>query len=628
MLIAISPARLGEQGDAIFKTAQNWLRGFGHPVLTQVAPARWALASGTRVSLAPGALLHGWIDNRAELAHALGLPADIGAAALYGEAYKAWGEAADSHVVGSYAAVVLQEGGTLRLARSAWSAPPLSYARWQGRILVASLPEALFQLGVPREIDPAAIIDQLALAHDPRADLSPFTHIDRVATGSAVVLSNEGATLARWYDGSAIAAVRFARDEDYVERAEDLLGEAARKATEGSAKPAIALSGGLDSPIVAHEVQRCLAPGAKLAAITFRPDAEYRGADLPGTMTDEWPVVERFLAMHPLIEGHIAETGHGGIDHRFREITQLAGTFNAGLALFGAHHGVWETARALGCTDLFAADLGNATFSNDGRWAAAESFGSLRWGRMLSLLRGLRHDPRSLARKFAALALLPQLPRGVRHRLQAAVHRERRDSLGWNTMLSATGREAFRVRARGSGAWPVLEGFAPPRSRADAIRLEIDASRSEMAEITLALELRYGVRYRDVSAYRPLVEYCLGLPTDQFARPGQDRFLARRLARGRLPEEQWRAVRHGRHNADWLIHLKRHRQRHLGQVEAMRAHGWLREVLDLDRMERMLHALPETAGPDERAALPYLQGIGRALLAGQFVGIMEGRNDF
>ena len=143
----------------------------------------------------------------------------------------------------------------------------------------------------------------------------------------------------------------------------------------------------------------------------------------------------------------------------------------------------------------------------------------------------------------------------------------------------------------------------------------------------LAFEQAYGVSRRDVTAYRPLIEYCIGLPTQAFASGGTERRLAREMARGRLPEAQRLGTEYGQHRADWHLRIGEHREQYRAALRTMRGHEFLGRVLDIDRLDTLLRDWPGEGGADIERDWPRMLAIPRAILASQFVGVIEGRND-
>ena len=99
---------------------------------------------------------------------------------------------------------------------------------------------------------------------------------------------------------------------------------------------------------------------------------------------------------------------------------------------------------------------------------------------------------------------------------------------------------------------------------------------SRTANAYQAFEQMYGVAQRDPMAYRPFVEFCLGLPTNMFMRDGEMRWLAKEMAKGIMPEEQRLNRLNGRWDADWHLRIGRRRRdlsRRVRPVGGRRADG-------------------------------------------------------
>ena len=570
--------------------------------------------------------LQGWIDNCAEIERLTGARCSDSTSA-YAAALAEWGTRADRHLVGNYCAIARLPDGTLHLARSPWDAPPLYYASDPARTIASPLLAALFAAGVPRELDYDRVIDELAYDFREGDENGWYRDVRRVPLGARVRIAASGSKLDRWYDAGAFAGGWRGSDADCVEQASALLDEAAAAATAIADRPAIALSGGLDSSLAASALLRSIPEQESLPAITFVPDSEWDACDPPGLVGDEWPTVQRFAEMHPRIDLHRAEPKLGGFNFQSRDTLREMGVFSAGLANVGMYHGVYDTARRLGCDWLFNADLGNQSISDDGRWAYVEYARRGHWSQLLRLLRNRPGDTRSLARRVIALVIMPQLPAPVRRRLQQAVHPERKDMVAHLSPLGAAALAGQRARAATRGGGSAWEDFRFPADRAAAARADHAACDRTGSEIELAFEQLYCVRRRDVTAYRPLIEFCLSLPTRQFAWDGMERRLARRMAAGRMPETQRLDTRHGQHNIDWHVRIGRQRDDLIAYCETMRDHEWLSQTLDIDRLQHLLSDWPEEAGMDMDADWPRAMAIPRAVLAAQFIGIAEGRND-
>jgi asparagine synthase (glutamine-hydrolysing) len=593
--------------------------------------ARWHLAGVASLAdleaplpaFSAPTVLYGWLDNAAEIATALGLADQLPAPQLYHLAWQAWGDAVDHRIIGSYCAITALPGGGLRLVRSPWTAPPLHFVRGPGLVGASSVLRALFSAGHPRQIDYDYLADQLLLDHHDGEPRGWYQAMGRVPLGCRVTLTEAGADLTRYYDPTAIAEVRFDRDEDYLAAARELLDRAAAIALSHARRPGLMLSGGLDSALAGEALVRHLPDSARLPAFTCGPRDDWDGRIDPLWMGDERAHVRAFAAMHPRIEPHFPPSAGHDFDYRLRELFTACDVPTANIANVGIFHGAWEAARAAGCDVLLNADHGNFSISIEGAWYPSEL---LRRGRLLALIeavRGETADKRPFWRKLLATAGLPLLPDAWRDTVRGWFNPLYRDRIALYSLLTPAAREAH---ARRRSARPLSSGYRRPRSRREWI-MRAWHSADSGEDLDLGFERLYGIRRRDVTAWRPLIEFCMGLPTDQFVRGREHRRLARQLAKGRLPEAQRTEERIGIHFADWHLRMGERRAELIDYAERMRDHPALGGTLDINRMVDLLSDWPEEAPLGGHEIMPRWFAATRAMTAASFVGYAEGRND-
>lgn len=568
-------------------------------------------------------LFHGWIDNDAELAATLEV-ARGDRAALYGAAVARWGPRADARIVGSYCAIVVRTDGSMRLSRSPWTAPPLAYVVGPQAIMAASVPRALFAAGFPAELNRERVLDSLMINFRFDED-GWFEGVRRVPQGSIVELCPHP-VIDRWYDPLALPRIRLARDEDYVEAADALLAEAVGRALRHAAKPALKLSGGLDSPIIAAEMLRQTPADQPIDTFTFVPHADWDGIVPPDLMGDERPFVEAFAAMHPRLRPQFSDNRGGGFDTAEREMFLAMSGAPCALINYQAYHGLWRMARDAGCDWLLHGETGNGSYSMDGSWSYREDLVRGHWIELYRTLRDRRGDPRPLWRKFAALSILPLFPEPVAAAARRLMHPRRGVVHDWNSVLrrDAIERHALIERQGRDARFRARQQFA---SRDEYLEATYHGCDVEGQEIWQGFEQVYGLRQRDVAAYRPLIEFCAGLPTRQFVCGGQQRWLAKRMAVGRMPEAQRLNPRYGRFQVDWHARLTPRVGELAAEVRRIGRHPWLGELIDVDRVCRLLEEWPAKTPWDPEEIYPRQGSIPRAIQAARFVNFVEGRND-
>lgn len=596
----------------------------GNIVLGQLArSAAWQpgqSASGRLV------LLNGQIHNRGELSAQLG--ADPGnPAGLYAAALDRWGAEADEHVIGHYCAIAVDPGGkTLRCARSPFEAPPLMFRQHRGGAIAASLARPLFWRDpAPRQVNLDRLGRSLVVDFSDRY-AGHFLGCQRLPQGTAITLDSTGWREIWRYDLFSRPDVRFARDADYVEAGLALLDEAVERAIDGARRPGILLSGGLDSSSVAASALRRVPAGGRVHGFVHGPPEDWQPVTpVPGTYNTEFAAVTAFAAMHAGLE--VEQFRNPGLDFRYRqrELLQAMDCGTPSVGLCWAHHAIHERAAALGCEVLLSPNWGNETFSNSAPWAFPEWLAQGRWGQLVAALRTRHADPRPLWRKVLALAVLPWLPAPAWRQVHRLVHGNLPDPLAGSGLAPAwERRHGIHKQMRAAGFEPRRYQFRSKRQFWDWIMAEDGQDREVYSQ---GMEVLYGVPLRDPAAYRPLVEFCFGLPTEAFRRGQEDRWLAREMARGRLPEAQRQCRDSGTHNPDWHARQLPGAQAMADELERMASDPDIAALIDLPRMLSLARALPGLDPADHSAKLPYLTALPIAIAAGQFIALTKGRND-
>ena len=584
------------------------------------SPTGWrpAILADGRISA-----FHGYFDNAETIAKELGTdPRDL--AGLYGLAVERWGDDADRRIVGEYCAVIVDPQRThLRLSRSPIKAPPLYYFHDEALGATASVPRALFAAGIKQRLNERRLVDA-AMRNLTDDEGSFFDGIAQVPTGCIVELARGGPrVLRRWYNLLDLPFHGVSNDAEAIERAEQLLDEGVRACLRGFGRPGSTLSGGLDSPQVAVRALRALPAAQTLPTFTFHPEADFDGRTPRGMMGNERPLVEALAAMHPRMERHF--TSNAGYEHDFRwnELFHLMGA-PSGLNTMYVFHGLMSEAAKAGCDVLLLAEWGDWTFSDRGDCAYVEYLLKGHWRQWwLALARPPIHDG-SMFRRFVARSLSAFLPYFVWRPLRQLFRSKKTSLMDLAQPLSAEFRKNSGGERRLANSGIQADRYQP-WSRRHSRKLLFENG-GDMAEVYQGFEQLYGVALRDPTAYRPFVEFCLGLPTRMFMRDGEFRWLAKQMAKGIMPEEQRNNPRFGWWDADWHLRIGRRRQDLLAELDRLESDERFARMFDIPRLRASLEDWPEQTETDpEKAFTPQL-AVPAALLTARFVQYVEGRN--
>lgn len=588
----------------------------GHALL--VGSARSRFQGGWRVCFA------GQLHNAAQIASDLDIATTV-AGEIYAAALNKWGDQADERCIGHYATIALSpEDGSLRLARSPFQAPPLHFRSDGSVATVAQCPRLVFWRDSNRPTPDLERLAQMLVNDASDRFRSWYLGARRMPLGSAVSLR-----LDRWqevwrYDLFAKAQVSLPRPSDYVEAARALLDDGVAAALVGSRQPAIMLSGGLDSPLVAASALQHLGPDRFLHSYTFGPDPAWAGGCPDGIIVNEFSRVKAFAAQHPRLATHFECNRDRDFRTGLRELLEACDAAPSMLGLAWIEHALHEAAAAHGCDVMLTGTWGNFTLSSRGPWAFSEYLLTGNWGQLARALRGTNVPPRSLWRQFASRALAPLLPR--------AIWRIARLATGHDDNLSLTairkdwpGLSSTLQRSRKAGYDLQRLQF---RSKRDHWRSLLAEDGQEQDQYALGMRLVHGLALRDPTAYRPLVEFCWGCPSEVFLRDGTDRWLAREMARGVMPEAQRTDRAYAHHYVDWQPRFAAIRADLLAELELMSGDPDISSVIDLARLRKLVEAVPtKTEAYDARTALPFQITLPVGMAAARFVAYAKGRND-
>jgi asparagine synthase (glutamine-hydrolysing) len=137
---------------------------------------------------------------------------------------------------------------------------------------------------------------------------------------------------------------------------------------------------------------------------------------------------------------------------------------------------------------------------------------------------------------------------------------------------------------------------------------------------------RFGIDFRTPAFHRPLVEFCFGIPEDQYLREGQDRWLIRRAMKGRLPDIVLSQKRFGTQAADWYPRLTRQRKQIAREVKRLAEHPEVASILDMQRLNAILENWPERQPAEYTPEESRMMAVPDALGAAYFIENMTGSN--
>lgn len=579
----------------------------------------------------------GRLDNREDLTEALALNQSeatyLPDSLVALKSWEKWGADAASHWLGDFAAIAWDVRARKLVAiKDQLGVRALSYHETAERIVVASAPRAIFALpDIEKRVDEQKIADALVqLFHD--GARSFYKGINRLPPAHRLTVTSQCSRVERYWAAKSASDVRLGNDEAYVEAATDLLNRAVKARLRGANKVGAFMSGGLDSSTVAVTALSHLDTQDNLPTFTWVPEEGWDGRARWGSYGDERPFVEAIAAMHPRIEANFVQADGRGLLHNLDDFLDLAGVAPRNAINFCWIHDINERAAEQGIDVMLEGGAGNMSLSWDGEGLFLEL---LKSGRLVQLTREIVRGGGSVRGVLWLLAhkllfpLSPDVVKQTYHRIRghdpkvplwymhSAINPEFAVDMEVQQRLDHYGHHYF---------------FEPRRDHAALRATMIEGSfMNEAADIHQGFRAMYGVESRDPLGDRRLIEFCLGVPDDQFRRDGEGRWLIRRLMRDRLPDQVLQNTKVGEQVIDWHLRMTRDLPRLREELEAIADDPDTARYIDVKRIRKFLDNWPaETPlNPDVREGHGYAfipVSIGAALAAGRFVRRIKGSN--
>jgi asparagine synthase (glutamine-hydrolysing) len=571
-------------------------------------------------------LFDGRIDNRPELGEALSIAASelhlMPDSMIAMRLFDRWGEQALERILGDFAIIVMDlQDGQLICARDQMGLRVLHYYLSATRFAVATNPETLFALSwVPRIWSKDKVGDTL-VNNGLNEETTYYEEVFRVAPGYIVRVRGSSFSKAQFWNPENIPDVRFKSDHEYVEAFQEHLHAAVKARLRSRRAPCATMTGGLDSSSIAVVAADILAAhGDRLDTFTAVPEVGFSKKETRGIYFDETPYVRQIAELNGNITPHFVPPSTGPILDQIAEQIRVGGVPSGGIL-----NGLWlmdiyAAARSLGHKVMLCGEMGNTTMSNDGRGLLAELVRKGRWLRLFGEIASSGHRWRHMIRHYTVAPFVP-----------APIFRKYKQwSRGanppWYEYCAVNPEFAARSGIVDRAAREYLPFDAPPHRDSRLARIHDFHIWCETADWYGKLRAGYGIDTRTPAFDRRLVEFCIGIPDDQYRRKGRERWLIKRTMQGRLPDVVLSNTKRGYQAADWFARLTRERKHIAAEVKRLNGNPHVSEVIDLQRVSEVLDRWPAQEPSVFSGEQRLLMWIPQALGAANFIERMTGVN--
>jgi asparagine synthase (glutamine-hydrolysing) len=280
---------------------------------------------------------------------------------------------------------------------------------------------------------------------------------------------------------------------------------------------------------------------------------------------------------------------------------------------------MYGAVRSAGHNVMLGGDMGNSTMSYNGWGLFTELLLSGRWLRLVAEISSSGHRWR---RAFRQRVLAPLVPEPLFRRYKR-----------WRHGPNPPWYDFSLIHPEFAAATEVIERAA--RENDAVTRLLRNNRLARIRELRMyghtadwyaMVRARFGIDFRHPACHRPLVEFCFGIPEDQYLREGQDRWLIRRAMKGRLPDIVLNQKRFGTQAADWYPRLTRQRNQLAREVKRLAEHPEVASILDMQRLNAILESWPDRQPAEYTPQESQMMAVPDALGAAYFIEDMTGSN--
>jgi asparagine synthase (glutamine-hydrolysing) len=466
-------------------------------------------------------VVDGTLDNRAELARNLGLPAEAGAPGseprLIAAACERWGADGAARLIGDFAYLAWdRRERRLLAARDAFGLRELFFREDGRQLQIASQCCMILDRPSLSDIDEEYVADFLA-TQEPWGPATPFKGIRRLQSGHSLTAATDRLDMRRFWEPDR-PLLRYRQEEEYAEHFRAVFREAVERCLATGGRVWADLSGGLDSSSIVCIAQEIL-QGNPTAARDFAtvthvwdetPQCDER--ELVKTVVEKYGLVNHQVRCDDLFF-------YGAYDEaRFRNEPHF------GLLGQPMIRAIAELLRGAGVAVLMSGTRAEAVVLDNGM-PPVHLVDLARGLRPVALVRELlrwqRGTHKPLANLLLTWVLKPLLG-------QQPIHRSmRRGKIEPWVNQEFARRMRLRDRANRPRADQRFHTFA------QLYQYEL-LSRTEQGMARGLMEWSCEVRHPFL--YRPLVELALAIPWEQKIAPREAKLLLRRSLVGTLPE--------------------------------------------------------------------------------------------
>lgn len=510
------------------------------------------------------------LDNREELCHVFNIKEternQIPDTFLLKLSYEKWGNDCAEKLFGDWAFALWDEvEKKMFLARDHYGITALYYTISEHFFAFSTNLHVLLALpSVSRELN-MDLMAQLLVAWNGTPETTIYKNIFRIPPSNTAVYFNNKIQQKQYWRIEEVQEVRFKNDQDYVDACHELFTNAVKNRIRSYRPVSSALSSGLDSSSVTAFAATLLDKESKrINAYTHVPVFDTTGIYKSSVYGNEGPlaglVAKRFSNMdHVLVDSLNRDPMKGILDSMEIFCSPNRNASNQYWII-----SILEMASNNGMGTLLTGQCGNITIS----WPFRRDF-------LRTLNKGFgenlrEHIPDNLWRFLFKLKTSQPL-------LHLSMIKP--DFAKEIKLLQKMEKTGYQFNYNRSKSFKQIRYYT-----INTIMSKTGALWQESGDY-------FGLNIYDPTIDIKLLEFCAGIPDDQFVRPDNDRYLIRRLMKNKLPQEILENKKKGKQSSDVILRLKDSFEQYSEMAEKMKESSLCCSVIDLNKMISELNQL-------------------------------------
>lgn len=470
------------------------------------------------------------LDNRTDLFRQFNVSsaeqATFSDSALILLAYQTWGVHCPKYLLGKWAFALWDSRQRLLfIARDQLCGASLYYYQDKQRFIFSTSLKGILALpDIPHQLNEVAIA-QLSVGN--KRDAATFYKgIYQLTPGQSLSVTAEKTTRNYYWHPSEITDIRFSSDEDYIDAFLEIFQNAVSCRLRSFYPVATTLSSGFDSGSIAAIASRELAQkGQRLHSVSWRPRSDFKLAVDSTRTADENPFIQEMAAFAGNIDTGFAYALDSDPLTSIRKSLDILDQPDYIIPTYYWFIAILRAAQEQNVGTLLAGSWGNFTISwgGDRKHQLAQLLRNGHWGKFRDEVFSLTKQNPSSVLRILKYRLLQPLYSLILQGQQQAPHR-----------LMVRPEAARAIHPEHLMIDSDLETMR--RQAAQPLSAIYNMFQSGNTAITSELGRAFNVDVRTPPIDKRIVEFCLGIPQDQYIRGNQKKLLIRRSMAGLMPQ--------------------------------------------------------------------------------------------